>query len=138
MHKAPAVPFDASLYETRQVFFASKDGTRVPMFVTHRKGIALDGSNPVLLYAYGGFNVSLLPAFAPERIAWIEAGGIYAQPNLRGGAEYGEAWHQAGMLDEEAERVRRLHRGRGIPGAREIHDAKPPGRSKARRTAGCW
>jgi prolyl oligopeptidase len=71
------------------------------MFLTHRKGIALDGTNPVLLYAYGGFNVNLLPAFAPERIAWIEAGGIYAQPNLRGGGEYGEAWHEAGMLERK-------------------------------------
>ena len=95
--KAPKVTFDASAYETNQVFFQSKDGTRVPMFLTHRKGIALDGTNPVLLYAYGGFNVNLLPAFAPERIAWLEAGGIYAQPNLRGGGEYGEAWHKAGM-----------------------------------------
>jgi prolyl oligopeptidase len=101
VHRAPKVTFDASRYETRQVFYHSKDGTRVPMFVTHRKGIALDGTNPVLLYAYGGFNVNLLPAFAPERIAWLEAGGIYAQPNLRGGGEYGEAWHEAGMHEKK-------------------------------------
>ena len=101
VHKSPKVPFDASAYETKQVFFQSKDGTRVPMFVTHRKGVALDGTNPVLLYAYGGFNVNLLPAFSPERIAWLEAGGIYAQPNLRGGGEYGEAWHQAGMHEKK-------------------------------------
>ena len=101
VHQSPKVPFDASRYETRQVFYQSKDGTRVPMFVTHRKGIALDGTNPVLLYAYGGFNVNLLPAFSPERIAWLEAGGIYAQPNLRGGGEYGEAWHEAGMHEKK-------------------------------------
>ena len=101
VHKAPKVPFDASRYETRQVFYESKDGTRVPMFLTHRKGIALDGTNPVLLYAYGGFNVNLLPAFSPERIAWLEAGGVYAQPNLRGGGEYGEAWHEAGMHEKK-------------------------------------
>ena len=101
VHQSPKVPFDASAYQTKQVFFKSKDGTRVPMFVTHRKGITLDGTNPVLLYAYGGFNVNLLPAFSPERIAWIEAGGIYAQPNLRGGGEYGEAWHEAGMLEQK-------------------------------------
>jgi prolyl oligopeptidase len=96
--KAPKVDFDPSRYETRQVFYRSKDGTRVPMFITARKGIALDGSHPTLLYAYGGFNVNLLPAFSATRIAWLEQGGIYAQPNLRGGAEYGEAWHEAGML----------------------------------------
>jgi len=94
----PPVPFDASLYETTQVFYESKDGTRIPMFLTHKKGLALDGNNPTLLYGYGGFNVSLTPNFAPQRIAWLEAGGIYAVANLRGGGEYGEAWHQAGTL----------------------------------------
>lgn len=99
--KAPKVDFDPTRYETRQVFYRGRDGARVPMFITHRTGIALDGTHPTLLYAYGGFNVNLLPAFSASRIAWLEQGGIYAQPNLRGGAEYGEAWHEAGMLDKK-------------------------------------
>jgi prolyl oligopeptidase len=96
--RAPKVDFDPSAYETRQVFYNSKDGTRVPMFITAKKGIALDGSNPTLLYAYGGFNISITPAFSPANIAWLEMGGIYAVPNLRGGGEYGKEWHEGGML----------------------------------------
>ncbi len=94
--QAPKVSFDPSLYETKQVFYTSKDGTRVPMFITHRKGIKLDGSHPTLLYAYGGFNISLLPSFSTQNLAWLEFGGIYAVPNLRGGGEYGREWHLAG------------------------------------------
>ena len=90
------VDFDPNKYETEQVFYNSKDGTRVPMFLTHKKGLKLDGQNPVLLYAYGGFNISLTPAFSVPNIVWLEMGGVYAQPNLRGGGEYGEDWHQAG------------------------------------------
>ena len=97
----PNVPFDASGYETRQVFFPSKDGTRIPMFVTHKKGMALDGTNPTMLYAYGGFNVNQVPAFSASVATWLEMGGVYAVPNLRGGGEYGEAWHQAGKLDRK-------------------------------------
>lgn len=96
--RQPKVDFDASLYETKQVFYTSKDGTRVPMFITAKKGLKLDGQNPVLLYAYGGFNVSLTPAFSVGNAVWLELGGVYAQPNLRGGGEYGEDWHQAGTL----------------------------------------
>jgi prolyl oligopeptidase len=93
----PKVDFDAGSYETKQVFYPSKDGTRVPMFLTYKKGIKLDGQNPTLLYAYGGFDISLTPAFSVANAVWLEIGGIYAQPNLRGGGEYGEEWHQAGM-----------------------------------------
>jgi prolyl oligopeptidase len=93
-----AIPFDTDQYETNQIFYTSKDGTKVPMFLTHRKGLALDGENPVILYGYGGFNVSLTPSFTPAVLRWLEKGGIYAVANLRGGAEYGEEWHQAGML----------------------------------------
>ncbi len=90
------VDFDPDDYVTEQVFFTSRDGTRVPMFVAHRKGISLDGSNPTLLYGYGGFNISLLPYFSPARLAWMEMGGVYAVANLRGGGEYGKEWHDAG------------------------------------------
>lgn len=94
--RAPKVDFDASKYETKQVFYNSKDGTRVPMFLTCKKGLKLDGQNPTLLYAYGGFDISLTPGFSVPTIVWLEMGGIYAQPNLRGGGEYGEEWHLAG------------------------------------------
>ncbi|RXH58923.1 prolyl oligopeptidase family serine peptidase [Granulicella sibirica] len=95
-YRRPNVAFDPSLFETRQVFYPSKDGTRIPLFLTHRKGITLDGQNPTLLYGYGGFNIALPPAFAPAYVLWMEMGGIYAQAGLRGGGEYGEAWHEAG------------------------------------------
>ena len=94
--RQPKVDFDPSQYETEQVFYTSKDGTRIPMFLTHKKGLKKDGQNPVLLYAYGGFNISLTPAFSVPNLVWLEMGGVYAQPNLRGGGEYGEEWHQAG------------------------------------------
>jgi prolyl oligopeptidase len=89
--------FDAGQYETKQVFFPSKDGTRIPMFLTYKKGLKLDGSNPTYLYGYGGFNVSVVPAFSTAHLVWMERGGVYAVANLRGGGEYGEDWHQAGM-----------------------------------------
>ncbi len=95
--RQPKVDFDPDRYETKQVFYHSKDGTRVPMFLTYKKGIKLDGENPTLLYAYGGFDISLTPFFSVPNLVWLEMGGIYAQPNLRGGGEYGEEWHQAGM-----------------------------------------
>lgn len=99
--RAPKVDFDPADYETKQLFYTSRDGTRVPMFVVHKRGLKLDGSNPTLLYAYGGFNISLVPNFAASRIAWLERGGVYAVPNLRGGGEYGRAWHEAGMLERK-------------------------------------
>jgi prolyl oligopeptidase len=96
--RAPVVDFDPSGYETQQVFYTSRDGTQVPMFLTHKKGIALDGTNPTYLYGYGGFNISRTPGFSIPMLVWLELGGIYASANLRGGGEYGEGWHQAGML----------------------------------------
>jgi prolyl oligopeptidase len=97
---APAV-FDASAYETTQVFVTSKDGTKVPMFLTARKGLPRDGQNPVWMYAYGGFGGSVLPAYKQWVPAWLEMGGIFAQPSLRGGGEYGEQWHEAGMKEKK-------------------------------------
>ncbi len=91
-------PVESDRFETKQVWYTSKDGTRVPMFLVHRKGLKLDGSNPTLLTGYGGFTVNLTPTFSSEAALWVENGGVYAQPNLRGGSEFGEAWHRAGML----------------------------------------
>jgi prolyl oligopeptidase len=96
VYRQPKVDFDPGRYETKQVFYNSKDGTRVPMFLTYKKGLKLDGQNPTLLYAYGGFDISLTPSFSVSNLVWLEMGGIYAQPNLRGGGEYGEEWHQDG------------------------------------------
>ncbi len=94
--RKPEIRFDASPYETRQVFYKSKDGTKVSMFLTHRKDLNRDGSNAVYLYGYGGFGASLTPSFDPSTLVWLERGGVVAIPNLRGGGEYGEEWHQAG------------------------------------------
>jgi len=100
VHK-PEIDFDPSAYETRQVFYHSKDGTRVPMFITHKKNLILDANIPTLLYGYGGFAISLKPSFSVSRLTWLEQGGLYALANIRGGAEYGEEWHKAGMLDKK-------------------------------------
>ncbi len=96
LFRQPQVDFDPQAYEVQQVFYASKDGTRIPMFLVHRRGLARTGDHPTLLYGYGGFGISLTPSFSVGLVAWLEMGGVYAQPNLRGGGEYGEAWHQAG------------------------------------------
>ena len=96
IYKKSGVQFDPEKYESKQVFYTSKDGTKIPMIITHKKGIELNGKNPILLYGYGGFSVSLTPSFSTSNIILLEQGGIYAVPNLRGGGEYGEKWHIAG------------------------------------------
>ncbi|HNQ00621.1 MAG TPA: prolyl oligopeptidase family serine peptidase, partial [Bacteroidia bacterium] len=92
----PKLSYNPSDYETKQVFFNSKDGTKVPMFITYKKGIVLDGKNPTLLYGYGGFNLPQTPIFKVERMVFMENGGVFAMANIRGGSEYGEKWHEAG------------------------------------------
>ncbi|AFY53367.1 prolyl oligopeptidase [Rivularia sp. PCC 7116] len=99
--REPQVDFNADNYETKQIFYQSKDGTQVPMFIVHKKGIKLDGNNPTFLYGYGGFNVSLTPSFSVSSLIWMEMGGVYVVANIRGGGEYGEEWHQAGMKDKK-------------------------------------
>jgi len=97
LFQKPTVDFQSSQYETKQVFYPSKDGTRIPMFITHKKGLTLNGDNPTLLYGYGGFNISIRPGFSVTRAVWLEMGGVLAEANLRGGGEYGEEWHQQGI-----------------------------------------
>ncbi|NVD72521.1 S9 family peptidase [Duganella sp. BJB1802] len=96
VYRQAKVDFDPAAFETRQEFFTSRDGTRVPMFIVSKKGLKLDGSNPTYLYGYGGFNISLTPSFSVANLAWLEMGGVYVMANLRGGGEYGESWHAAG------------------------------------------
>lgn len=96
-----SLSFDPEAYETRQVFYTSKDGTRVPMFITHKKGLVLDGTNPTVLFGYGGFNISMTPNFWPMHLMFMERGGVFAVANIRGGNEYGEEWHRAGMLENK-------------------------------------
>ncbi len=96
VYKKSAIDFNAAAYESKQIFYTSKDGTKIPMIITHKKGIELNGKNPTILYGYGGFNISLTPSFSITNTVWMEQGGIYAVPNLRGGGEYGKAWHKAG------------------------------------------
>lgn len=99
--EAPKLTFDPSLYTTERVFANSKDGTRVPMFITHRKDLKKDGANPAMLYGYGGFDIATLPTFRNDVPAWLERGGVWATANMRGGSEYGEAWHEAGMFEKK-------------------------------------
>jgi prolyl oligopeptidase len=101
LFRRPQVPFDASPYVTEQVFYTSRDGTRIPMFITRRRDTVMNGANPTLLYGYGGFDVSLTPVYSPVYAAWLERGGIYAVANLRGGGEYGAAWHEAGTKTQK-------------------------------------
>jgi prolyl oligopeptidase len=97
----PEIDFNPADYESTQVFYASKDGTKVPMIITHKKGLKLNGKNPTILYGYGGFNVSLTPSFSIVNAVWMEQGGVYAVPNLRGGGEYGKEWHDAGIKSKK-------------------------------------
>jgi prolyl oligopeptidase len=99
--KAPKIDFEVDKYETKQVWYTSKDGTKVPMFIVHKKGLVLNGKNPTLLYGYGGFNISMLPGFALTRTLLLENGGVYAVANLRGGGEFGEEWHKAGTKERK-------------------------------------
>ncbi|WP_368881238.1 prolyl oligopeptidase family protein [Shewanella algae] len=101
LYQSPKIAFNPDDYVSEQVFYTSKDGTKVPMMLSYKKGLKKDGTNPTLLYAYGGFAISMTPRFSPANIAWLDMGGIYAVPSLRGGAEYGESWHQAGMFDKK-------------------------------------
>jgi prolyl oligopeptidase len=94
----PQIDFDTDAYEAKQIFYTSKDGTKVPMFIVHKKGLELNGNNPTYLYSYGGFDISMTPGFSISRLVWLENGGIYAQPSIRGGGEYGEKWHKGGMM----------------------------------------
>ena len=96
IYKKPTIGFDSDAYVSKQIFYTSKDSTRVPMIITHKKGIKLSGKNPTILYGYGGFNISITPSFSITNAVWMEQGGIYAVPNIRGGGEYGKAWHDAG------------------------------------------
>lgn len=98
LYAQPKVDFKPEDYETKQVFYISKDSTKIPMFIVYKKGLELNGKNPTWLYAYGGFGISLTPTFSTSRVVWLENGGVFAQPNLRGGGEYGEKWHDAGRL----------------------------------------
>lgn len=97
VYQKPDIKFDTENYESKQVFYTSKDGTKIPMIITHKKGVKLDGTNPTMLYGYGGFNISLTPSFSTANTVWLENGGIYAVANLRGGGEYGKDWHNAGI-----------------------------------------
>ncbi|MEZ9594034.1 prolyl oligopeptidase family protein [Shewanella sp. 10N.261.52.F9] len=101
VYSKPDISFDPNDYASEQVFYTSKDGTKVPMLISYKKGMKKDGQNPTLLYAYGGFAISMTPRFSPANIAWMDMGGVYAVPNLRGGAEYGDSWHKAGMFDKK-------------------------------------
>jgi prolyl oligopeptidase len=101
VYRKPKIAFDAAGYTTKEIFYPSKDGTHVPMMISYRKGLKLDGSNPTILYGYGGFDIPMTPYFSTSIATWLQMGGVYAVANMRGGSEYGEAWHKAGMLGKK-------------------------------------
>ncbi|MGC1632568.1 MAG: prolyl oligopeptidase family serine peptidase, partial [Gelidibacter sp.] len=101
VYKKPAIDFNADNFESKQIFYTSKDGTKIPMIISYKKGVKLDGKNPTILYSYGGFNISMTPGFNIANAVWMEQGGIYAVPNIRGGGEYGKKWHDAGTKKEK-------------------------------------
>ena len=138
LFREPELDFDFSAYVTEQIFYPSRDGTRVPMFIVRRRDLPLDGANPTILYGYGGFNVSELPRFSPALLPWLERGGIYAVANLRGGGEYGETWHQGGMLKNKQNVLRRLHRRGRVPDRRRATPTPTGWPSTAAATAACW
>ena len=138
--RRPKVAFDPDAYETEQVFYRSKDGTRIPMTLSRKKGLKRNGKNPTYLYGYGGFNIPLTPAFSPSNLVWMEMGGVFAVANLRGGGEYGEDWHQGGtklhkqnVFDDFIAAAEWLIEQQGHVHAQARHrgrlQRRPPGRS---------
>ena len=128
---------DPGEFESKQVFYPSKDGTIVPMYIIHKKGVAADGTAPGLLYGYGGFNISLTPMFRGYFFPWLESGGVLAIANMRGGSEYGEAWHRAGMLEKKAECVRRFYFGRRVLDSEKVRRSPSASPSTDAATAAC-
>ena len=136
--RAPQVAFDPRGFEQRQVFYRGKDGTRIPMLLAWRKGVKLAADPPLLLYGYGGFGLSTLPAFNPARIAWLEMGGVFAMANIRGGGEYGEAWHRAGMRTHKQVVFDDFIAAAEWLIAQRYTSRAPPGDLTGAPTAGCW
>ena len=139
LFRAPTIPgLDVNQYETKQVFVTSKDGAKVPMFLVHKKGIALDGNNPTLMYGYGGFNIATTPGFNSLRIALLEQGFVYASVNMRGGSEYGEAWHDAGTKLKKQNVFDDFIAGRRMADRQQVHQPVEAGRAGRleRRPAG--
>ena len=133
----PQVPFASDEYEVSQVFYTSKDGTRMPMFISAKKGLKRNGQTPTLMFAYGGFTVNMVPHWDPEYAWWMEQGGFYAQPNLRGGGEYGEAWHKAGMFEKKQNVFDDYLCGGTVPGRQASTRRRHTWRSAGAPTADC-
>ena len=129
---------DASAFEVERVMVTSRDGTRLPLFLAHRKGVPRDGSRPAVLYGYGGFAINMLPTWTPSAIPFLERGGIYAVAVLRGGGEYGEDWHRAGMLDKKQNVFDDFIAAAHLAGRPPRDAPAATWRSRAARTAGCW